>query len=39
MAIPEASREAVLARVRAELAAAMERPPDALRGAGEGTGG
>ena len=39
MAIPEAVREAVLARVTVELAAARERPPEASGGAGEGTGG
>ncbi len=38
MAIPEAAREAVLARVTAELVAATERPPEASVGAGEGTG-
>ena len=38
MAIPEAAREAVLARVTAELAAAVERPPEASGGAGEGRG-
>jgi hypothetical protein len=39
MNIPEAAREAVLARVTAEFAAATERPPEASVGAGEGKGG
>jgi len=39
MAIPEAARAAVLARVTAELAAAAEQPPGASVGAGEGMGG
>jgi hypothetical protein len=38
MAITEAARKAVLARVTAELVAATERPPEASVGAGEGTG-